>query len=68
MMDSSGRRPRRWLVYGLVAGAISLLALLGVVLRDDATGRLIWGALWGLVALWWFCRFFLAGKSRDHAG
>jgi len=50
-------------ILAVLAFGISLISFLGLILRDDLTGRLIFGCVWLFVGIWW-----LGGWLRARRG
>jgi len=64
-MPSFRRFPRLlvWILLSGVSFTIAFLALGGVILSRDATGRLIYGILWSLVGLGWLARYIIPRRK-----
>jgi hypothetical protein len=60
--------PTLSILFALAAWTIAAIALLGVILSDDLTGRLIFGIVWILIGIMWWGQYFLARKGRKPQG
>ena len=69
-MSASEKTPRRqgFLWAMVVCFVIAALALTGVILRDDVTGRVIFGAVWTALGCVWLGSYFGAFFGRAKRG
>ena len=69
-MSSSEKTPRRpmFLWAMIVCFVIAALALTGVILRDDVTGRVIFGVMWTALGFVWLGSYFGAFFGRAKHG
>jgi hypothetical protein len=56
-----------WLLLAAVSFAISVLAISGVILKNDTVGQVIWCVMWGLVGISWLGRFYVERKKAQQA-
>ena len=66
-MPRQGKRLIVWLLLAGVSYAISVLAIAGVILKNDEVGQVIWCVMWALVGLSWLGRFFIERKKAQRA-
>jgi hypothetical protein len=69
-MSLSEKTPRRpgFLWAMVVCFIIAALALTGVILRDDVTGRVIFGVVWMALGFVWLGSYFGAFFGRARRG
>ncbi|MBN2564676.1 MAG: hypothetical protein JXB46_03105 [Candidatus Eisenbacteria bacterium] len=66
-MEKRKRQPG-FLAAMVICFVIAILAWSGVILRDDLTGRVIFGVVWtvlGVVWLGWYVTGFRRGRSEE---
>jgi hypothetical protein len=51
-------------IMALNAFFIALISLLGVILKSDTIGRIVFSATWFLVGSWWVSRLFQTLKNK----
>jgi hypothetical protein len=56
-----------WLLLAAVSFAISVLAITGVILKNDRGGQMIWCVMWALVGASWLGRFYVERKKAQRA-
>jgi hypothetical protein len=49
----------------IAAFAIAAICFSGVVLKNDLVGRLIFGATWSLVGVWWLGQWLKARERHN---
>lgn len=57
------KSPRYNATFALVAFAVAAVCWSGFVLKDDMTGRLIFGLVWSFVGVLWLGQYFEARKE-----
>ena len=45
-------------IMAVNAFTIAAISFMGLILKSDLTGRLIFGGTWTLVGTWWICKLF----------
>lgn len=55
--------PKFSVIAAILSFAIATICLLGIVLKNDLVGRLIFGATWSLVGTGWLGQYFHARKT-----
>jgi hypothetical protein len=56
--------PKYYAVFTIVALGIAAICFLGVVLEGDLVGRIIFGTMWSLVAVYWLGRYIHTRRTR----
>jgi len=65
-MPRTTKRRSVFLVSSALCAVISGIAFGGVILRDDLTGRLIFGAAWAALAVVWLGIYFGGFSGRPE--
>ncbi len=63
-----GRLRSRWMFIAaaVICFAVALIAFTGLILREDAIGRVIFGAAWTALAVVWLGRLAVIGKREER--
>ncbi len=51
-------------LLAIIAFVIAAVCFAGMVLRDDAVGRIIYGVVWSAVGILWVWQFVTARRER----
>jgi len=65
-MTNTKKRPWLFLLAAILSAAVSLLVFLKVFLAGDATGRIIFGIVWALIAVIWAGQYISLMKKGTH--
>jgi hypothetical protein len=55
-----------WILLAIVSFIIAALALSGVILARDMTGRVIYGVLWTAIGLSWIGRYVVVRRKAEQ--
>lgn len=58
--------PVVWLLLAGVSFLMAALAAFGVILSNDAVGRLIFATAWGAIGIAWTGRYLVWRRQIDH--
>ncbi len=57
-------KPKHYMIVTIVSFVIAAISFSGVILKNDAVGRLIFGFVWLLVGIGWFGQYFHSTKKE----
>jgi hypothetical protein len=52
-------------VMAITAFLVAAIPAVGIVMKDDVTGRVIFGLMWTMVGVAWLGQFIWAGRSNS---
>ena len=59
-------RPFLFLLAAIVCFIVALLASAGVLLKNDTVGRIIFGIIWGALAIVWLGQYAILVNRQKH--